>query len=281
MLKTIERAVDAAMPGGGYWNAYDAKLRAKLERPEQESGARPGVLARIALSLSVFRRPLGAALAGAALLLVAGSAVWFSTIRKPVVVPVDFAGAEDSPASAKSQDQPPAGGSAANPPSVVSGKPASDVPRKAIARTPEARTFHDGSPPAAEGSKAIESAAVLRANVRSDPVVKDHLESVELLLRAIRNSRSESSSPADRAFHKSLASALVTNNAVLRRSARQKGDTFLEELLSQVESPLLDIAHLPARPSLRSVRIIQSVLERGQVIQAVQIYADSNPPGGN
>jgi hypothetical protein len=133
----------------------------------------------------------------------------------------------------------------------------------------------------AEGSNSIEAAAVLRANGRKDPVVKDHLESVELLLRAIRNSRSESSSPGDRAFHKRLASALVTNNAVLRRSARQKGDTFLEELLSQVESPLLDIAHLPARgPSLRNVRIIQSVLERGQVIQAVQIYADSNPPGG-
>jgi hypothetical protein len=285
MLKAIERAIEAAMPRGNYWDAYDARLRAKLGRPD-ESGEESRRLAGFIAALSVFRRPLHAALGAATLAAFLAVGIWFSAKPGPVdipAMPVDLAvNGTGSTSVGKSYE---------NAGSLISKVTAEKVPLRDLRpargsrKTIAAAVISDSTgtagsglpPPRAIDPSGAEFASVIAFNLRGDPVVRDHLETVELLLRTIRNRPSSRLSPTDNAFQKRLANALVTNNVVLRRSARTKGDAFLEELLSQVESPLLDIAHLPRRPSARSVQIIQAALEQGQMIQMIQICASSIP----
>ncbi len=99
-----------------------------------------------------------------------------------------------------------------------------------------------------------------------------HFEKSETLLRAFRNVRlNEPSTAAEVAYERKRAQQLVYQNMILRREADAAGDAQSAQLLESLEPILLDIAHLPDKPSAASVRVIRDRVERKNIVALLQV----------
>lgn len=97
-----------------------------------------------------------------------------------------------------------------------------------------------------------------------------HFGQAQNLLRTLRHA--DAASAAEFAYEKRLSRRLLDRNVLLRLGAAAEGDLPVEETLSNIEPVLLDIAHLPDRPSPAELRPIRERIERGALIAALQVY---------
>jgi len=98
-----------------------------------------------------------------------------------------------------------------------------------------------------------------------------HLGQTQLLLRSIHNS--DDDDIADLAYERELSRELLSRNRLLRRQAEQKDFVRAEQLLSDIEPILLDIANLPAHPAVDDVRSLKELIRSQQIIAELQLYA--------
>jgi hypothetical protein len=103
---------------------------------------------------------------------------------------------------------------------------------------------------------------------------KSHLGQTQVLLRSIRNVEAET--VPDLEYEREMSRELLSRNRLLRRSAEQKNERRAEELLSQIEPLLLDIANLPERPAMDEMRSLKELIREQQIIAELQLYTGRN-----
>lgn len=135
----------------------------------------------------------------------------------------------------------------------------------------------------ASSSAARKSASELRLNKENrlsdlqaqnlETEIAGEMEKVELLLRSFRNAQSnETSEGFDVEYEKRQARKLLDKIARLRRDAENRGISYAEELLSQVEPYLLDIANLETDAAPDKVLDIKERVISQNIIATLQVY---------
>lgn len=106
-----------------------------------------------------------------------------------------------------------------------------------------------------------------------NPAVTKHFERAQMLLRAFRNAPATKSASFDLAYEKKRARHLLYQTVVMRREAETRGNWPMEEVLSNLEPLLLDIANLPARPMIDDVTPIKERMQKQEIVAKLQLYA--------
>ena len=106
-----------------------------------------------------------------------------------------------------------------------------------------------------------------------NPAIAKHFERAQMLLRAFRNAPATKSASFDLAYEKKRARRLLYQTIVLRREAETRGDWPMEEVLSNLEPLLLDIANLPSRPMMEDVTPIKERMQKQEIVAKLQLYA--------
>ena len=75
------------------------------------------------------------------------------------------------------------------------------------------------------------------------------------------------------ADEKQRARTLLFKNVLLRREAEVKGNQPVEQVLSDLEPLLLDIANLSDRVTVDEIQAIHERLQKREVIATLQVYA--------
>lgn len=98
-----------------------------------------------------------------------------------------------------------------------------------------------------------------------------HLEQAQVLLRTIRNTRSdEEAGAAAVADERQRSQTLLYRNIVLRREAARSGNAPVERALDALEPILIDIANLPERPAREDVGAIQERMRKKGIVALLQ-----------
>ena len=272
-LQVFDQAAEVTLPGESYWTGYEARLRTRLQQE------RPTLKQRLAdwfggLWLLTLR-PLPLTAGVAALLLLAVG--WWNWQRRQIVAPAPI-----TPEVVRVTPTPSSKLAAQNDSVAVASKP-DGVPSKrklvySRAAKPIGRsTILRAAPPeetVAIGVEAVRFEQPQAVNSLFNPETTKHFEKAQLLLRAFRNaSATKGSSGIDLAYEKQLSRRLLYQNILLRRDAEMKGNLPAQEALNSLEPFLLDIAHLPDRPSSGDLSGIRERLQRKDVIVALQINA--------
>ena len=132
-----------------------------------------------------------------------------------------------------------------------------------------------------EGRKSASELRLKKENRLSDLQAQNleieitgQMEKVELLLRSFRNARAnETVEGFDVEYEKGQARKLLDKNAQLRRDAENYGISYAEELLSQIEPYLLDIANLEINPAPDKVLDIKERVISQNIIASLQVYS--------
>ncbi|HJQ68881.1 MAG TPA: hypothetical protein VKA70_07905 [Blastocatellia bacterium] len=263
-LAVFDQVADTALPEEAYWTGYNERLRARLsEQPRPRRRA----LAALVEMISLARLPLPVRIAVASLLVAAALWLVFSQKettrpREPEVV------ANDQPASGQetlSRDDKRV--ETAGPKTIQTTAP---VPRRKTNR--ETR-----------GHKPVEAVDVMREDRAYDRraatadylslEVAGHVEQAELLMRSFRNiEQSPEQAAVDVSYEKELSKELLAKNRRLRRSAENRRNLAVGDLLTDIEPLLLDIANLPDSPTQDDVRSIKDLMQRQEVVAALQFY---------
>ncbi|HKQ77496.1 MAG TPA: zf-HC2 domain-containing protein [Blastocatellia bacterium] len=126
----------------------------------------------------------------------------------------------------------------------------------------------------AEGVSTVRRAKSFGNATLRNPETSEHLRQTQMLLRSVRNTPVEKgAADFDLAYEKRLSRELLSKNRLLRRSAENNEDSQTEELLSQIEPLLLDIAHLSDKPSQDEVRSVKGLIREQKIIAMLQIYS--------
>lgn len=113
--------------------------------------------------------------------------------------------------------------------------------------------------------------ALASLNVEN-PAAVQHVERAQRLLRSFRNSSPVNNASFDLTYERKQARQLVYKNILLRREAETRGDWPTEEMLSSLESLLLDIGNLPARPTTDDVNPIKERMQKKEIVARLQLY---------
>lgn len=252
-LEVFEQAAPALEPAEEYWAGYEARLRVKLAEE-----ATPSLWRR--WFSQTFARPLWLVPVAALLLLLLFGMAW--RLRQTPVTPSaptqEIAGVRLKPGEDKGAE--------------VKGrkrnieKPPTKPERKEPARPPEKKPslLYDANPILASATLPVESAITTR-----------HIERAQRLLRSFRNSNSLTNDRFDLAYETKQARQLVSQNILLRREAETRGDWPMEEVLSSLESLLLDIGNLPKRPTADDVTPIKERMQKNEIVTRLQLFASS------
>ena len=140
---------------------------------------------------------------------------------------------------------------------------------------------NDERAPRAEDSPAFvkvggEDVDVVTTNAQLlDPEEKEvarHVEQAQMLLRSIKNARSEGGDTFNVAYEKRLSRKLLGDNATLQLDAETRGDAETKQVLDRIEPYLLDIANMPDKASREEVRSIRERIDSKEIIAALQVY---------
>ncbi len=251
-LTVFDQVAETALPVEAYWSGYDERLRARLSeqaRPRQRAFA--ALLERISLA----RFPLPLRIAVASLLVAAGLWLVFNQI-KTTQPPVTEVVSNVEPASEQREF-------------------AEQRPAQKIAQAPRRKTNH-----ATRERKPDTTLDLARDGGQSDRrdyidlEVAGHVEQAELLMRSFRNIKpSQEETAVDVSYEKQLSKELLAKNMLLRRSAENRRNLAVEDLLTGIEPLLLDIANLPDSPTQDDVRSIKDLIQRQEVVAALQFYS--------
>ena len=262
-LTVFDHVAETALPEEAYWAGYDARLRARLteqDRPRQRA------FAALFETVSLARFPLPLRIAVACILVAAGLWLIFNqtkTTDPPAVVNNDATASEQKEVARV--DKPPEN---TGPKPVQTKPPGSQraTNRATRERKPD-RTLDLGRVDGASDRRAA-SADYLNLEVAG------HVDQAELLMRSFRNIKpSEEQAAVDVSYEKQLSKELLGRNRRLRRSAENRRNLAVGGLLAGIEPLLLDIANLPDSPTQDDVRSIKDLIQRQEVVAALQFYS--------
>jgi hypothetical protein len=282
-LSVVDQASVAMMPDEQYWNGYEARLRAKLaadERPNLWQGLLDTFGAWIT-------RPAWAM--SMALVLWLALLMW-AVLTQTTDIPKPPQQAKDEPTIVKPDEKDKEQeNTVATSPQGDDEKPhkASNLQqKKAFLRHPKqavAANRNDLMKQSRELDKTLQTPTpIFAANVEQgsagtsfvDSETLKHFEKAQLFLRAFRNIDSaESASPVEIADDKQRSRALLFKNVLLRREAQAKGNLPVEQVLSDLEPLLLDIANLPDKATPDDIRTIHERVQKREMIATLQVYS--------
>lgn len=265
-LTVFDQVAETALPEHAYWTGYEDRLRARLS---QQSPPRENAFTALLARISLARFPLPLRIAVASVLVAAGLWLAFNQIETT-----------DPPATE----------------AVNNGEPAAEErqvarddkrldravpePIQKTTRSPRRPTNHATHGPkpgrtpdlAARGGGASEPRAASAGLLNLEVV--GHVERAELLMRSFRNIKpSEGQTAVDVSYEKELSKELLAKNRLLRRSAENRRNLAVGELLTGIEPLLLDISNLPDGPTQDDVRSIKELIQRQEVVAALQFYS--------
>ncbi len=263
-LAVFDQVAQTTLPEESYWSGYDERLRARLTEQTQP---RAGLLAPLFVKNLLARFPLPLRVAFACLMLAAGLWLLFNQTEKtnpaaPVVA--DKAGpVPEQQRLAENNNKQPQGSEQ---------KPDQDSVHKQQRLTPHAARER-------KPERVLEQARGV-AERREAPAdfiemeIAGHIEEAELLMRSFRNIKPSGEQTAfDVSYEKQLSKELLARNMLLRRSAENRKNTAVEDLLNSIEPLLLDIANLPDSAAQDDVRSIKDLIQRQEAVAALQFYS--------
>jgi hypothetical protein len=264
-LTVFDQVTRTVAPEESYWSGYENRLRAQLAeqaRPKRNRFAPvfgKDIFARLPVALSV---------AFACLVIAAGLWLFFNRIER-TSLPAHIA--IDGTDQRTRQENKPQDG-ARNPEQTTAQK-------QTIAKRPR-HTFTPASrnaKPEMELQRAPASVISERRSNSGDYFkieTASHLEKAELLMRSFRNIKpSEDPTAFDVSYEKQFSKQLLADNRRLRRGAENKRVLPIEDLLTGIEPLLLDIANLPDNPAEDDVRSIKELIQKQEVVAALQFYS--------
>ncbi|HSE97588.1 MAG TPA: hypothetical protein VLD57_04905 [Blastocatellia bacterium] len=263
-LKVFDAAVEAGLPAEDYWQGYENRLRARLDRQSQPVGLRL-LVNRMAEHLALFASPLKVAVA----ILILTAALWLAFFRgtnETAPGPeVEAKRATPSPTPVPQQIAPvPVAPKVAEHEMAIQKKPR----RKGELAPDVSREARGGFEARDKQSRRPAGMVFLSADAAS------HIEKTEMLLRAFRNLKpSDDEASFDVSYEKHMSRELVATNMLLRRRAASKENSAARELLASVEPILLDIANMPERATEGDVRAVKELIRKQEIIPALQFYS--------
>ena len=100
-----------------------------------------------------------------------------------------------------------------------------------------------------------------------------HFEKTQMLLRSFRNlPAGKDAASIEITDERERSRALLFQNILLRREANVKGVAPIEEVLSNVEPVLIDIANLPDKAPPAEIRAIRERIQRREIVATLQVY---------
>ncbi len=249
-LGLFDQAAPALQPAEEYWAGYEAKLRVKLA-PE----TKPSPWQRW------FARPLWLLPVAAALLVLLFGVARSQRSSQPVE---NKSGEEVAGALKPGIGQEKENDTPKNQARKRKLEKQAKPERKESGRPPYKKPYllSDPSPMMALAALTPENAVTVR-----------HVERAQRLLRSFRNSSPANNTNFDLAYERKQARQLVYQNILLRREAETRGDWPTEEMLSSLESLLLDIGNLPTRPTTDDVNPIKERMQKKEIVAQLQLYA--------
>jgi putative zinc finger protein len=177
--------------------------------------------------------------------------------------------------TAETRDSPVGDASSERQPAPVSPTPR--VRRRIVDAGQQARFVSRADTVRREAQPAdFDELAVSEANDQHDSETASHFMQAQILLRSFRHANQLSS--ADLEHERELSRRLFQNNVLLRLGAASRGDLPVENALSRIEPVLLDISHLPTRPSRDELQPIRQRIERGELLAMLQLYQAQDLP---
>jgi hypothetical protein len=286
-LSAVDQASAAMQPEEGYWNGYEARLRAKLAADQPQAWWRRWRNGWQGVTLKPMWAMSTAVLLALALLL------WALLARvnhqpgppqqaniPPVAQPEDHQ-REDPKRDGIARDSDPE--KSPDQQRLPAAKPKQTGPDQAKERQRLAiRQDRPAMRPQELKKILLEQPSRVATNVEpasgnSAPVDNDtlkHFEKAQLFLRSFRNLQAGEAAPAfELADEKQRARALLFKNVLLRREAEAKGNLPFEQVLSDLEPLLLDIANLSDTTTAEEIRTIHGRLQKREMIATLQVYA--------
>ena len=264
-LTVFDQVAETALPDEAYWSGYDERLRARLFEQDRP---RHGRFAALFERISSARFPLPLRIAVACLIVAAGLWLIFNQ-TKTTSPPAPEVVNNDEPASVQREF----------PENKKRAETADPKPVRKITPGPRRATNHavrerkpDGTLDLARDGGASERRADSADHL--SPEFAGHVDQAELLMRSFRNiSPSQEQAAFDVSYEKQLSKELLARNRRLRRSAENRRNLAVGDLLAGIEPLLLDIANLPDSPSQDDVRSIKDLIQRQEVVAALQFYS--------
>ena len=253
-LDQFDQAFHKMMPEENYWNGYEAKLWTKLTKENQASN-QPVNFWQLRWILPV----------AACLVLILLTVLNFSVVKKEnEKAPEEVAKVNLPPINVVSKVSEAA---KANPKKQRDEKPPKIVRKESVKPlNKKPRFLFDPNP--------IQARMDFEALVTPETALTTkHFERAQMLLRAFRNSRETEQSTYDLSYEKTRSRRLLYENILLRRAAEARGDWSMEEVLSNLEPLLLDIANLPASATADDVNPIKERMQKQEIVAKLQFYA--------
>lgn len=286
-LSVVDRVSTSMMPDENYWNGYEARLRAKLA-----GDVRPNLWQRVLETAGVLTTRPAWAMSLAALLLIA-LLMWAvltqrsDKIQQPqraedkpaIVQPGDDDKEKQREGIARSSgDDDEKKKSIRQEPNQQHKNMSQPKPRHLLAIRPDRPAKH---PKAFDKPAQIPPSPVVvnaeQTVASASPVDEDtlkHFEKAQIFLRSFRNLQAaESDSAFEVADDKQRSQALLFKNVLLRREAEAKGNRPVEQVLSDLEPLLVDIANLSDKATRDEIGAIRERLQKREMIATLQIYS--------
>jgi hypothetical protein len=288
-LSTFDTVSAAMTPDESYWNGYEARLRAKLA-----GDLRPNLWQWLLESAGVLiTRPAWAM--SLALLLWFALLVW-AVLTQTYYQPQAPVQAEEKPATVRPGDD-----GKEKPREKVAQSPEGDReketdiqqesdrrPKRDFIRQPKPKQLLAGdihkpakqmkSPDTQAQTASLPVVVNLEQTLAGASVVDEdtlkHFEKAQIFLRSFRNLKAgESDSAFEVADDKQRSQTLLFKNVLLRREAEAKGNRPVEQVLSDLEPLLIDIANLSDKAARDEIGAIRERLQKKEMIATLQIYS--------
>lgn len=273
-LATFDNAAKLMVPDESYWSGYESRLRLRLAEEE-----RPAARQRWFSVIGEFFRQPAWALATIALIFIA---LFIWSVLRPSILSNQASSLESNPVNlagklAESLIKQQAVAEIHSPPKSqeaarqIRGSSRSHDERQMTVENirPKANEIQQ---PEAPANLTTETQASLIASAIDAETIR-HFEKTQMLLRSFRNLPADhNAASVEIADERERSRALLFQNILLRREANIKGVAPIEEVLSNVEPVLIDIANLPDKAPPAEIRAIRERIKRREIVATLQVY---------